>query len=313
MKANHEICSNAFLSTTCIYLIFVFLNMLKSKPENNIKHIPYLVNAQQYQYSGERVHIPFGRNDFYKIWLIESKSRLHFSGKSVEVNQPALFFTHPLVSYAYEGLNTERTGYWCVFQRAFLNTIDFTENIKVSPIFTPENVDVFFPDEEQLLTIKNLYVQLINQFDTEYSFKYDMVRSYIHLLICEGVKIQSASEHSHYFNAATRITNRFFDELEKEFPIQSPEQPLKIRKPSDFAERLSVHVNHLNHAVKEVTGKSTSEQIIERVMTEAKALLKHTNWDIAEIAYSLGFEYSNHFNTYFKKHSGITPATYRNL
>ena len=39
---------------------------------------------------------------------------------------------------------------------------------------------------------------------------------------------------------------------------------------------LNVHVNYLNRAVKEVTGKSTTTHITERIVSEAKALLQHT-------------------------------------
>jgi AraC-like DNA-binding protein len=70
-------------------------------------------------------------------------------------------------------------------------------------------------------------------------------------------------------------------------------------------------VNYLNRAVKEVTGKPTSAHIAERVVSEAKALLLHTDWNIADIAYSLGFEYPTYFNNYFKRVTGTTPTSFR--
>lgn len=68
-----------------------------------------------------------------------------------------------------------------------------------------------------------------------------------------------------------------------------------------YAEQLSVHENHLNHAVKEVTGKSPSQHIALRIMEEAKALLKNTDCSIAEIAYSLRFEYPSHFTSFLRR------------
>jgi AraC family transcriptional activator of pobA len=79
----------------------------------------------------------------------------------------------------------------------------------------------------------------------------------------------------------------------------------------DYANGLSIHVNHLNRAVKEITGRSTTSHISERVIAEAKALLKHTNWGIAEVGYSLGFEYPTYFNSYFKRLTGGTPSAFR--
>jgi AraC-like DNA-binding protein len=42
--------------------------------------------------------------------------------------------------------------------------------------------------------------------------------------------------------------------------------------------------------LKDSTGKTTTEIIGSRIVQESKILLKETNWNISEIAYSLGFE-----------------------
>jgi AraC family transcriptional activator of pobA len=75
---------------------------------------------------------------------------------------------------------------------------------------------------------------------------------------------------------------------------------------------LSVHVNHLNRAIRITTGKTTTEHIFDRLISEAKALLKHTNWNISEIGYCLGFEEPAHFNHFFKKQTSLTPSAFRN-
>jgi AraC family transcriptional activator of pobA len=76
---------------------------------------------------------------------------------------------------------------------------------------------------------------------------------------------------------------------------------------------LTIHVNHLNRALKETTQKTTSEIIAERILQEAKILLKHTDWNISEIAYSLGFEEPTHFNNFFKKNIQLTPRQFRTV
>jgi AraC family transcriptional activator of pobA len=63
--------------------------------------------------------------------------------------------------------------------------------------------------------------------------------------------------------------------------------------------------------VKEVTGKPTTRHIADRIVGEAKALLHHTNWDVAEIGQRLVFEYSSYFNNFFRKHPGRTPLSFR--
>ncbi|MNU05838.1 DNA-binding transcriptional regulator AraC [compost metagenome] len=63
--------------------------------------------------------------------------------------------------------------------------------------------------------------------------------------------------------------------------------------------------------MKETTGKSTTTHIAERISREAKALLQHTDWNVAEIAYALGFEYPTYFNNFFKKNTGSNPGAFR--
>jgi AraC-like DNA-binding protein len=67
----------------------------------------------------------------------------------------------------------------------------------------------------------------------------------------------------------------------------------------------------LNSSVKKITGKSTTSHIAERIIGEAKALLQHTDWNISEIAYALGFEYPTYFNNFFKKRTGAVPKSIR--
>ena len=87
--------------------------------------------------------------------------------------------------------------------------------------------------------------------------------------------------------------------------------PCSLKTAQDYAVALHVHVNYLNRAVKEVTGKSTTTHITERIASEAKALLQHTNWNIADIAYALGFEYPTYFNNFFKRLTGTNPKSLR--
>lgn len=147
--------------------------------------------------------------------------------------------------------------------------------------------------------------------NSTYLYKYDVIRNYVNLMIHEGMKMQPALSDVQHNNAAARITSLFLELLERQFPIDSPHFVLKLRKASDFAENLSVHVNHLNNAVRDVTGKTTTAHITDRIVNEAKALLRHTNWSIADIGFCLGFEYPSYFNNFFKKNVGVTPLSLR--
>jgi AraC family transcriptional regulator, transcriptional activator of pobA len=99
--------------------------------------------------------------------------------------------------------------------------------------------------------------------------------------------------------------------LERQFPLESPQQQLRLRTPTDYADQLAVHVNHLNRVLKDTTGHTTTELIGGRLTQEAKILLKQTNWTISEIADCLGFTDVAHFCTFFKRQTTLTPGDFR--
>lgn len=148
--------------------------------------------------------------------------------------------------------------------------------------------------------------------DTDYAYKSDLIKSCIELIIHEALLLQPPDEPA-YQNGATRMTHLFLDLLERQFPIEHASEPLKLRSAQDFAAKLAVHVNYLNRVVKEVTGRPTSLHIAERIASEAKALLQHTDWSVADIAYALGFAYPTYFNNFFKRVTGLTPKSFRKV
>ncbi|WP_259067906.1 helix-turn-helix domain-containing protein [Mucilaginibacter sp. X4EP1] len=114
-------------------------------------------------------------------------------------------------------------------------------------------------------------------------------------------------------NGALRLTITFLKLLEQQFPIGSIGHKMKYRFPVDFADMLSVHVNHLNRSLKDITGKTTSQLIAERITKEASGLLLYTGWNICEIGYCFGFEEGPHFINFFKKNARMSPTAYRKI
>jgi len=152
---------------------------------------------------------------------------------------------------------------------------------------------------------------MILEQEAEYAFKDELIRNYISLIIHDALKMQPSENSTNRKNAAVRITSVFLELLERQFPVENMQRPLELRTAQDFAKYLSIHVNHLNSSVKEVTGKPTTAHITERIIAEAKALLQHTDWNISDIAYALGFEYPTYFNNFFKKKTGYIPKLER--
>lgn len=253
---------------------------------------------------------PYSRRDFYKISLIIGTGRLYFANKWIEIDRPALLFSNPVIPYSWEAISEKQEGYFCVFTDAFIHSTERT--LQQSPLFKIGGDHLFYVDRQQIRDINRIFEKMMSEIRSDYIHKYDLLRNYVHLLLHEAMKMQPASNFEQHVNASGRIATLFLELLERQFPIDSQERSLQLRTAKDFAQHLSVHVNHLNRAIKETTGKTTTTHISERIVQEAKALLQHSDWNIAEIAYSLGFEYPAYFNNFFKKQTNLTPGSLRN-
>lgn len=253
----------------------------------------------------------YSRKDFYKICLTTGKSIIKYSDRSYEHNDTILFFGNPHIPYSWETLSTTYVGYTCLFSEDFLQLGDRAESILQSPLFKLGGTPVLTITKEQREFLNSIFRKMIEEQESDYAHKDDLIRNYVQLILHESLKLQPAENMEQPTNAASRLTSVFLELLERQFPIETASAPLQLRNAQSYADQLSVHVNYLNRAVKEVTGKSTSTHITERILSEARALLQHTNWNISEIAYALGFDYPTYFNNFFKKQTGATPSSLR--
>jgi len=253
----------------------------------------------------------YSRKDFYKICLTTGKSRIHYADRSFDHDGTVLFFGNPHIPYSWETISRTYVGYTCLFSEEFLQLTERSESVLQSPLFKIGGTPIFVISEEQRAFLNRIFRKMIEEQQSDYIYKDELIRNYIHLFIHEALKLQPSEIYDKHQNAASRLTSVFLELLERQFPIESAMDSLQLRSPQDYAKHLSVHVNHLNRAVKEVTGKTTSLHISERIYREANALLQHTNWNVSEIAFSLGFEYPTYFNNFFKKLSGTTPSSIR--
>jgi len=266
--------------------------------------------AAYYQWNDKPVEKVPARRDFYKIWLILDEGFLTLDDETIHIHQPAIVFLHPFVRYAFEPLVVTRSGYWCIFTAEFLNSASRDEPLIDAGLFQTTG-QVFMPDEASLGVIRFYFDRIVHEFSSSYITRYESCRNLVELLMHEGRKLESVTTHTRQQNAAGRLTTRFLNLLESQYPITSPDEPLKLKKPADFASELAVHINHLNAVVQKITGKSTRQLLADRLLNESKALLYYSDWSVADIAYSLGFEYPNHFATFFKRNTGRTPLSLR--
>jgi AraC-like DNA-binding protein len=147
-------------------------------------------------------------------------------------------------------------------------------------------------------------VQLRKTFKATTLFKHQQLQglTMAFLFKCRGLFEQFAevatphSRQQHLFNRYIQLINRFF---------------LEYRTMEEYAALLNITPNYLSSLVKTISGRSTKSFLDERLVTESKNLLMYTPLSVAQIADQLCFSEPTHFIRFFKKHTGITPAQFR--
>ncbi len=99
------------------------------------------------------------------------------------------------------------------------------------------------------------------------------------------------------------LTERFLQLVEAHY--------LTISSVADYAAKLYVTTTHLVETVLGTTGQPAGRIIRERLLLEAEHLLRYSDVPIAEIAAYLNFEDPAYVGRYFKKHTGFSPADFR--
>lgn len=263
------------------------------------------------QRTSGKPEMPYNRRAYYKISLIIGHNRAEYADKVIEIEKSALLFATPKVPYNYVPYNQEQSGYFCIFTDEFLVQAKSGVVLDELPIFKAGGYPIFQVSEEEREEIAGIFRKMARELSSDYAYKYDLLRNYLLELIHFGQKLQPATALYPSHTASARVSSLFIELLERQFPIESPRQKLKLRTARDYADRLAIHVNHLNKVLKEHMGKTTTEIITGRIVQEAKILLKQTDWNISEIAWSLGFEEIAHFSNFFRKQTSLSPVTFR--
>jgi AraC family transcriptional activator of pobA len=312
---------------TATFCIFDFYNIMKVKtvedfyretssliPEGiskEIGHFNVFNITDIIQRARDKQVMPYDRRSYYKISMIIGHNRAEYADKVIEIEKSALLFATPKVPYHYVPYDADQAGFFCIFTADFLVQSKSGIVLDELPIFKPGGYPVFQVSQEQREELIAVFKKMHRELSSDYAYKYDLLRNYVVELIHYGQKLQPASVLYPSHSASARVSSLFLELLERQFPIESPNQKLRLRTAKDYADTLAVHVNHLNKVLKENTGKTTTELITGRLIQEAKILLKQTSWNVSEIAWCLGFEEIAHFSNFFKKQTKLSPAAFR--
>jgi|GEM_PF-453106 len=259
---------------------------------------------------------PF-RHSFYCITLfLQGDITLNAGFWKTKLKKPALYFKTPCQVVSWTKPERWLQEYFIVFTENFIHKNKAIADIIYDlPFFQLETAIPFEIEPDEVKLLNHIYEQILHEYHSNNHDRYTLIASYVHTLLLHVFRL-----YNKYKETDKRLTTHIKDNehtLVEGFRnlIRESLAERANRKPrltvKHFAGLLNTHPNHLNAVVRRQRHKTAIGFLHEQVGYEAQSLLNQTKLPIKEIAFDLGFSDAPHFNHFFKKQTGVTPAVYR--
>jgi AraC family transcriptional activator of pobA len=135
----------------------------------------------------------YGRRDIYKICLVSGQSILHYPERSFSLSGTCLLFGNPYLLCSTELISEAQGGYGCLFTEDFLRELKQFEAIQQSPLFKIGGSPILALRPEQSAYLTTLFQKMLEEQDSAYVYRDELLRNYVHLILLEGLKLQRLS------------------------------------------------------------------------------------------------------------------------
>lgn len=249
--------------------------------------------------------------NFYKVSF-----KKHFAGKlrygqgHYDFEEGGLSFTAPnqLIYAADE--EKDYSGYTLLFHADFIRNYPLGKHISKYGYFNYTVAEALYLSDKEKKVIFSLFDAIAFELDTNIdNFSQDVLISHIELMLNYSNRF-----YNRQFITRKIVHNDLIAEMEIYLSdIFNAEQSLLNGLPTvhQVSEHLKVSTRYLNDMLRSLTGQTTQQHIHNKLIEKAKDILSTSNLTIAEIAYSLGFEYPQSFNKLFKNKVKLSPLEFR--
>lgn len=247
---------------------------------------------------------PF-RKAFYFIALIADagKTRITYDTTNVTHLNSFLVFQSPGLVYSFFRDDTAQ-GYLIYFKSECFSFFR-PEFEKEFPFFDLLNTNFFKLNAPRFGDFSANFEEVFKAYEATSAGRHPVASAKLLALLYQLKEFTTSSNQwEQGFTTPQQILLRKFIQLINNYYLEK-------RTIEEYASLLNVTANHLSQAVKSASGRNALSFINERILTEAKSLIRYTDQDMAQIGWQLNFSDPANFGKFFKKHAGQTPLGYR--
>lgn len=253
------------------------------------------------------------RTDLYFITLKDGmEGSMSYGRSSYDFTNGTLLFMAPgqvMESHDYE-VPADSNGWMIAFHPDLIRRFPLGKHIHDYSFFSYEvNEALHLSDHE-----KKSLTDLIDQIDLELNNRIDR---FSQKLICSNIELlldYCTRYYDRQFYTRSDINQGLLSKFESQLKtyFETGKATLKgLPSVVSVAEAMNLSANYLSDMLKRETGKTAQEHIHFQIIEQAKTLLLNSQEPVSQIAYTLGFEYPQHFSKLFKNKVGMTPSAFR--
>lgn len=236
--------------------------------------------------------------------------KMKYGQQHYDYDKGVLSFTAPnQVQYLdLKTMDCDSKGYLLIFHEDFLLKYPLANTISSYGFFSYAVNEALHLSEEE----ENNLIEILNKIDKECEridqYTQEIILSQIELLLKYSTRFyerqfitRKSGNHQLLINFETFL-NDYFD---KEYSVK------RLLTVQQIADAMNLSPSYLSDLLRIHTGQNAQQHIHEKLISKAKGKLSTTELSISEIAYGLGFEYSQSFSTLFKKKTSMSPLEFR--
>ena len=159
---------------------------------------------------------------------------------------------------------------------------------------------------------RDTLIDILRLLDNELKFPSDNMQNRIIVGFINMLLRYAQRFYNRQFESRTIQNNDIqsrFEKLLKQYFDENRKLTTGVPTVQYCAEQLAMSPSYLSDVIKRTTGRAANHYIKQYVIQLAKNRLV-SGMNSSEVAYSLGFDYPQHFSRMFKKISGETPSQY---
>ena len=240
------------------------------------------------------------------------KSTFQYGKNSYDFEEGSLVFVGPnqVVSFDDPIVELDESGWTILFHPDLIRKSELGKTVKNYSFFNYDvNEALHLSDTE-----KNSLLDLVKKIDIELNQNIDKHSQDIIIQNLESIFKYSSRYYDRQFYTRTNLNKDFVTKFEAylhSYFSSSDLADLGLPSIKQCGEAMNMSGSYLSDLLKIETGSSAKDHIHSYLIEKAKTSLLNSATSISEIAFSLGFEYPQHFSKLFKGKVGLSPSEYR--